>query len=180
MKVQVLRTRHAQPISGEQQTAKKEETMDSLKLFRIEAVVADDRLTKEIVAKRLGSFIIQLKLAEVSIDPLGGYTKHIAKAKPADKPKTKPAAKKAAAKKPKARRVTSKTLTAKVAERIEIIKAALGKGEMSIAQVVKATGLSQDMVTHALLIGEQKRMFACRLVSSKKGVRPIRHFKVIR
>lgn len=147
--------------------------MDSLKLFKIEAVIVDERLTKEMIAKRLGSFIISMSLTE--LDPTGAVEKKAsapAEPKPVKKAKTKTKAKPV--------RHRTRSLSTRVQARIDLITVAMGDSELSIKAVAAKTGMTFDQVVHALLIGEQKRVFSCRLIKSRNGVRPIRHFKVIR
>jgi hypothetical protein len=146
-------------------------TMDSLKLWKIEAVVVDDRLTKEIIAERLGSFVMSLKLVELDTTSLTGLEAKPAPVKTAKK-KAKPTA--------KPTRKRQRNLTDKVQARIDLIVRTLGDKSMTIDEVIKRSGLNNNHVVHALLIGEQKRVFNCKLVKVRQGVRPVRVFSVIR
>lgn len=147
--------------------------MDSLKLFKIEAVVVDDQLSKDIIAKRLGSFVISMSLTE--LDPTGAVEKKASA--PASQPVKKAKKVKSA---PNPSRHRTRSLTEDVAKRIEVIKSVMGTSEMNIKEVAKASRLPYNKVVHALLIGEQKRIFACKMVKVRSGVRPLRYFTVIR
>ena len=151
--------------------------MDSLKLFKIEAVIVDDGLTKEEVAKRLGSFIISMELNE--LDPTTFAKKQVVES---SKPAAKPVAKKKTSKKStvKPTRHRNRAISTKVQARIDLIKNIIGDREMTIEAIVNVAPLNYDQVIHALLIGEQKRVFACKLLKVKAGVRPLRHFSVIK
>lgn len=147
--------------------------MEPLRLYKIEAIIVDDRLSKEEVAKRLGSFVIKLDLAE--IDPLMGYTKFIdaqPKAKKASKA-SKSAAKKKITQK-RAARLQPQTLG-----RIEQITKVLGKGSMRIDDLADKTGISRDLVAYTVEMGERNRIFAVKMAPNK-GTRAVRMVSVIK
>lgn len=146
--------------------------MEPLRLYKIEAIIVDDQLSKEEVAKRLGSFVIKLDLAE--IDPLMGYTKFIDA-----QPKAKKAKK---ASKPAAKKITQKRaarLQPQTRERIEQITKVLGKGSMRIDDIADKTGISRDLVAYTVEMGERNRVFAIKMAPNK-GTRAVRMVSVIK
>lgn len=140
--------------------------MEALRLFKVEALVADDHLDAEEVTKRLGSFVIQLSVDELDASTL------------LRKPTVKKAqAKKAVQEKPeiKKRRIRKRGFSSQVQERLELIQKTLGKKSMTVREIQAATGIAFDSVCHVLEAGEKKRIFS--VVMKPNGrTRPVRYY----
>lgn len=149
--------------------------MEPLRLYKIEAIIVDDQLSKEEVAKRLGSFVIKLDLAE--IDPLMGYTKFI-DAKPAQAAKPKKAStRKKATKKITQRRAAR--LQPQTLARVEQVIKAIGRDSLTIKEIAQKAKMPFDLCAYVVEQGERNRMLAIKM-EPNKGTRPIRKVSVIK
>lgn len=143
--------------------------MANLSLYKIEAVVVDDRLTRAEVEKRLNSFIISLSVKEIEIEGTSGD--------PVASSSTAPI-KKAAKPRKRQKRNDRGVVRNQTAERLVLIKKAIGTRSLTLKQIVAKTNLEEGKVISALDAALKTKQIAVEK-RANKGTRAVRYFSVI-
>lgn len=141
--------------------------MNTLRLYKIEGLIIDDELTKDILAERLGSFTFSLNVVEVDMTMAAYKEKVPTPAKTSAKKATKKVHRKV-------------KVSSTVQSRIDAIAKAVTAKGLTIPEIVKATKFTFNQVEHACLTGERTRALRVTMVKRDKKRKAVRVYSVNR